>query len=39
MGMNIDTQKVIEIVKKVKPLFSDREGSSNIKVKGEAGTL
>ena len=34
--MNIDTQKVIEIVKKVKPLFSDREGSSNIKVKGVA---
>ena len=34
--MCVDTQKVIEIVKQVKPLFLDREGSSYIKVKGVA---
>lgn len=34
--MRVDTQKVIEIVKQVKPLFLDREGSSQIKVKGVA---
>ena len=30
--MSVDTQKIIEIVKQVKPLFLDREGSSQIKV-------
>lgn len=34
--MSVDTQKIIEIVKQVKPLFLDREGSSQIKVKGVA---
>ena len=34
--MSVDTQKIIEIVKQVKPLFLDREGSSKIKVKGVA---
>ena len=34
--MGVDTQKIIEIVKQVKPLFLDREGSSQIKVKGVA---
>ena len=29
-------KKIIEIVKQVKPLFLDREGSSQIKVKGVA---
>ena len=34
--MSVDTQKIIEIVKQVKPLFLDREGSAQIKVKGVA---
>ena len=34
--MSVDTQKIIEIVKQVKPLFLDREGSSQIKVQGVA---
>lgn len=35
--MSVDTQKIIEIVKQVKPLFLDREGSSQIQGKGCCG--